>query len=143
MCIKITSPPKKSFGKSASLSHSYATDSIGYNGTPKIHPKLPLPLQRSSTPSNTPIRRPDRPHTPPGSNQPFRHSTLTGPTDRQTDRSTDRHTQRSTDGLCDRSTLYTTSAYARCIDRERRALIITDRSLQSITRTCRNDFLAP
>ena len=88
---------------------------IVYNGTLQIHPKLPkllIPPQRS--PPNLIHPSLDRPHSPSQtastSNQPFCHSTLSGPTDKQT------HTDRWA-----RQQVYTISAYARYIDRERRA----------------------
>jgi len=62
---------------------------IVYNGTLQIHPKLPkllIPPQRS--PPNLIHPSLDRPHSPSQtastSNQPFCHSTLSGPTDRHT-----------------------------------------------------------
>jgi len=60
---------------------------------PQIHlPKLPLPFDdhhpRLTRPSLDRLHSPSR--TASGSNQPFCHSTLSGPTGRQTDRPTDR-----------------------------------------------------
>jgi len=90
---------------------------FGFNGTPQIHPQNcsftfddhRLHLIHSSL---------DRPHsstqTASRSSQPFCHSTLVGHT--QSDRPTDRQTER-----WDRRQVYTVSAYARYIDRERRA----------------------
>jgi len=70
-----------------------------WRNTPNSPPKLPLPVWRSPSTSNTLIPQPT-PFTIPttsGSNQPFCHTTLTGP-------QTDWHTDRLTDGLGDRST---------------------------------------
>jgi len=66
---------------------------IGYNGTPQVHPQnCPFPSHLIHPSLNWP-------HSPPKmaikSNQPFCHSTLSGHTDTQT--------QRSRDGLGDRS----------------------------------------
>jgi len=60
---------------------------IGYNGTPQIHPNLPLPLRQLLPPSNTPISNLTPLITPNGiwiqsSNEPFCHSTLSGHTHR-------------------------------------------------------------
>jgi len=87
----------------------------GYNGTPQLHPQnCPFPFDDNHPHIIHPFL--DRPHSPPltasGSNQPFCHSTLSGHTDRPTDRQT---------GRWDRRQVYTISAYARYIDRERRA----------------------
>jgi len=58
---------------------------------PNSPPKFPPPLERSPAPSNTPI--PQTTHSPPKMvsrcNQSFCHSTSSGQTDRQTNRSTD------------------------------------------------------
>jgi len=87
----------KSLGKSASLSHNYATKSYWLqwdapNSTPKWsfsfddhHPHLIHPsLGRLHSPSQTASR----------SNQPFCHNTLSRQTDRQTDQPTHTHTHR-------------------------------------------------
>jgi len=95
------------------LAQLYNKAPIGYIGMPQIHPQnclFPSTITHLIHPSL------DRPHLPSqtasGSNQPFCHSTLSGPTDRPTDR----HTQ--TDRWARRH-VYTISAYARYIDRER------------------------
>ena len=59
---------------------------------PHLSPNCPS-LQRSPPPSNIPIPRPTTPLTTPtasGCNQPFCHNTLSGPTDRPTDKRKDR-----------------------------------------------------
>jgi len=77
----------KSFGKSASLSHNYATKSpLVTMRQPKFTPKLPLPFNDYCSYLIHPSF--DRPHspskTPSGSTQPFCQSRLSGHTDRQT-----------------------------------------------------------
>ena len=85
----VTTPNDSSIGShtSAQLHNKFP---IGYNGTPQIHPILPLPLRRSPPPSNTPIPRPTPLTIPNG----IRIHSATFRTDRQTDRQTDRHTDR-------------------------------------------------
>jgi len=101
-----TSPPPKSFGK-----NNYAT--MLQWDAPISLPELPLPLWRSPPLSNAPIPWPT-PLTIPNSIR-IQSAVLpqyTFRTDRPTDTQTDRWTRRQ---------VYTISAYARYIDRERRA----------------------
>ena len=87
---------------------------IGYNGTPQIH-NCPFPFDNHHSNLIHPFL--NRPHSPSqtasGSNQPFCHSTLSGPTDRLTDThtQTDRWARRQVSRI---------SACACYIDRERR-----------------------
>ena len=76
------------------LLNNYATTSpLVRMGRPKINPQNCLFPSTITTPSL------DRPHSPSqtasGSNQPFCHNTLSGPTDRQTYRPTDKLGNRS------------------------------------------------
>ena len=57
---------------------------IGYNWTPQIAPSPSTITTLSDTPISGPTHSP--PQTAAGSTQPFCHSTLSGQTDRQTDR---------------------------------------------------------
>jgi len=61
---------------------------VGYNGMPQIHPKLPLSFENYHPHLIHPSL--ERPHSPSqtasGSTQLFCHNTLSGQTDRQTDR---------------------------------------------------------
>jgi len=71
-----------------------AKSPISYSGTPQIHPKTAPSLRRSPPHLIHPSL--DRTYSPPqtasGSTHPFCHSTLSGPTDRQTDRWSRRET---------------------------------------------------
>ena len=114
LTINITSPPPKYFGKRASLSHNHATKSpsvtMGRSKfTPKTAPSLSI-LHQSLDWPHSKSQMASR------SNQPLCHSTLPDK-HRQTDRPTDRQTDR-----WDMRQVCTISAYARYIDRERRAI---------------------
>ena len=103
--------------KRASLSRNYATKSpLVTVGRPKFTPKTALLFDDHDTHLIHPSLDYSSSQTASGSNQPFCHSTLSGPTERQTNRPTPTQTDRWA-----RRQVYTISAYARYIDRERRA----------------------
>ena len=81
----------KSFGKSTSLSHNYATkSSLVTMGRPNSPQSSPFPFDDHHLRLiNLSLDRPQSPsQTASGSNQPFCHSTVSGPTDQLTDRHT-------------------------------------------------------
>jgi len=80
--LKLASPQ-------SNLRRVHHKEPIGYNGTPQIHPQnCPFPFDDHHIHLIHPSV--DRPHSPSqtasGSNQQFCHNTLSGETDRQTDR---------------------------------------------------------
>ena len=97
----LTSLPQSHLGRAHRSRTSYKKVLIGCNGTPQIHPKLPLPFDDHSPYLMHPSL--DRPHLPSqmtsGSNQPFCHRTLSGHTHRQIDRQTDRWDRRRANNM--------------------------------------------
>jgi len=89
LCLRIsTSHPKIIWEERVALAQLRNKVSIGFNGTLKFTPKTAPSLSTITTPSNTPIPRPtpSPPQTASRSSQPFCYSTLSGPTERHTDR---------------------------------------------------------